>query len=90
VGLKQFRDARRPSSACYREVVEAPLRVHAIRPTVEFFHHAFKLTLMDVPSHPVVQTLGLQPGETIVPLTAYFEATMHMDPGEVVGGHDAR
>jgi hypothetical protein len=89
VGLKQFRDARRPASACYQAVVETPLRIQNLGRKPQFFLNAFKLTLMNIPSHPV-ERLGLATGEHTVPLAVFFEATMGMEAGVVVGGASAR
>jgi acetoacetate decarboxylase len=84
VGLKQFRDAANPERACYQAIVEAPLTTVRLHGRPRFLSNAFELTLMDVPSHPVAERLGLSPDPQIVPLTIYFEATMRMDAGTVV------
>jgi hypothetical protein len=83
LGLKQLRDNADPRRAAFQAVVEAPLRPELIgRP--RFFFDAFDLTLMNVPSHPVAEVLGLPADRQRVPLTVYFQATMHMDAGSVV------
>ncbi len=84
VGLKQIRDAKDQSLAAYQSVVEAPLQMVKLFRGPKFFLDTFKLTLMDVPSHPVARVLGLAK-ESVVPLTVYFEATMRMGEGTLVG-----
>ena len=84
VGLKQVRDAATPEAACYQAIVEAPLSTVRVYGKPRFLLDAFRLTLMNVPSHPVAESLGLSGGTQTVPLTVYFEATMRMDAGVVV------
>jgi hypothetical protein len=84
LGLKQFRDAASPGQACYQAIVEAPLTTKELYGRPRFFFDAFQLTLMDVASHPVADVLGLSKAPQTVPLTVYFEATMHMGEGTVV------
>jgi hypothetical protein len=85
VGLKQMRDAASQGMAAHQEVVEAPLQMVELFTQPRFFVDAFKLTLMDVPSHPIASVLGLPAGESVVPLTIHFEATMEMGPGTIIG-----
>ena len=85
VGLKQMRDTSSQGMAAYQAVVEAPLQMVKLYTQPRFFLDAFKLTLMDVPSHPIAKVLGLPPGESTVPLTIHFEATMQMSAGTIVG-----
>jgi hypothetical protein len=84
VGLKQFRDAASSGSACYQAVVEAPLSTKKVLVPPRFLFDAFELRLMDVPSHPVADVLGLSPDPQRVPLAICFQSTMQMDPGTVV------
>lgn len=84
LGLKQFRDAQMPERACYQAIVETPLSPKKIFGVPKVFADGFELTLMDLPSHPVAETLGLAPGTQQVPIAFYFEATMQMGTGHVV------
>jgi hypothetical protein len=86
LGLKQLRDNAAPERAAYQAVVEAPLTTTRVLRPPRFFYNAFELTLMDVPSHPVADVLGLSPDTQRVPLAIHFEASMRMDPGTVVWG----
>ena len=85
LGLKQFRDAEDPEGACYQAIVEAPLATVKLHGRPRFLFDAFELTLMDVPSHPVADVLGLPTEPQRIPLAIYFEATMRMGAGTVVG-----
>jgi len=84
LGLKQFRDAAQPEKACYQAIIEAPLSTAEIFGTPKVLVDAFQVTLMDVPSHPVTETLGLPTGPFTVPITFCFESTMRMGTGTVI------
>jgi hypothetical protein len=75
VFLKQFRDARCPTKACYQAIVEAPLRVDPVGATYTAYGAgAFTLDLSSYASHPIRSALGLHPTDPIVPTRA-FRAT---------------
>ena len=84
VGLKQFRDAANPTSACYQAIVEAPLSTKKIFGRPRFLFDAFELTTEKVFSHPVQEVLGLQQSPQRVPLAIYLEATTRLESGTVV------
>jgi hypothetical protein len=84
LGLKQFRDAQMPERACFQAIVEAPLAPKTLFGVPKVLLDAFELTIMNVPSHPVVETLGLSASTLRVPVSFYFEATMQMGPGTVI------
>lgn len=58
VFLKQFRDVRDPSRACYQAIVEAPARVTAYRGT-RWSELDYEVTLGDAASMPIARELGL-------------------------------
>jgi len=84
VGLKQFRDASSPASACYQAIVEAPLSTEKIFGRPRFLFDAFELTTQKVFSHPIQDVLGLQQSPQRVPVAIYLEATTRLDDGVVV------
>lgn len=74
VFLKQFRDARGGSSACYQAVVEAPaqLEFDSIR-NINELADAYRVTVHSFASHPIVKELGLR--GTTDPATGDWTAT---------------
>ncbi|MEN9578870.1 MAG: hypothetical protein RJA70_1879 [Pseudomonadota bacterium] len=58
VFLKQFRDVRDPSRACYQAIVEAPAQVTAYRGT-NWSKLGYELKLSDAASMPIASELGL-------------------------------
>ncbi len=64
VFLKQFRDARVGTDACYQAVVEAPAQITRFRKAGEVAAD-YSVTIRSYASHPIVADLGLQ--GTVVP-----------------------
>ena len=58
VFLKQFRDARVGTNACYQAVVEAPARITTFRSAGEIGAD-YQVTIHSYASHPIVADLGL-------------------------------
>jgi hypothetical protein len=84
LGLKQFRDIESPESACYQAIVEAPVRFVETLGPPDIVFDGFDLRLMDLDSHPVAATLGIQPGTQRIPLAFHLRAAMRMDAGTLV------
>lgn len=59
VFLKQFRDARVGTDACYQAVVEAPARITTFRSAGEIAAD-YRVIVRSYASHPIVADLGLQ------------------------------
>lgn len=68
VFLKQFRDARCPTKACYQAIVEAPLKVDPLGGSYAAYDPAgFTVQLAGWDSHPIHQSLGLASSQPLAP-----------------------
>jgi uncharacterized protein with NAD-binding domain and iron-sulfur cluster len=84
VFLKQFRDVRDPSRACYQAVIEARARVDAWRSGGFLPPHVVTIEAAD--SHPIVAELGLsgRSVESIAGVRLDYDFTV--ERGVVIGG----
>jgi len=55
--LKQFRDARDGTKACYQAVVEGPVKVDSVKATPSA--DGYKVTIHELDSHPIGDELGV-------------------------------
>jgi hypothetical protein len=79
VFLKQFRHSGNSRKACYKTIVEAPLRVKEFREG-GVFSQSHKLVLNRLDSHPFAQKLGLK-DEQISVLSAWMKVDFILDNG---------
>jgi hypothetical protein len=75
VFLKQFRDAARPSQACYQACIEASTKITCLREVGTL--PTFELFIRRAASHPVVTELGIEgvdtpEGTTVSDLNGYY------------------
>lgn len=79
VFLKQFRDIRCPTKACYQAVTEAAISIDPVGASYQALDPAlFAVTVSNWATHPVAAELGLTPGAPLVPDRA-FRATLTFD-----------
>jgi hypothetical protein len=79
VFLKQFRDVRCPTKACYQAITEAPMSIHPLGATIAALHPSlFNVTVWDWDTHPIASELGLKPAQPLVPHRV-FQATLNFD-----------
>jgi hypothetical protein len=79
VFLKQFRDVRCPTKACYQAIIEAGISVHPLGATFAALHPSlFSVTVCDWDTHPIASELGLKPAQPLVPHQV-FQATLNFD-----------
>lgn len=83
--LKQFRDAIDPTRACYQAVIEAPIAVEEVLGG-GLLHHAYRLTINDLPHYPIVDRLGLQMenGQQEVHVAFWADTRFILQQGEVM------
>jgi hypothetical protein len=62
--LKQFRDAARPDGACYREIIEAPIRM--LRTKARFGADKWHVEIAHLDSHPICKELGVKSQDTVL------------------------
>ncbi|AFE07119.1 hypothetical protein COCOR_06776 [Corallococcus coralloides DSM 2259] len=82
VNLKQFRDARDSSRACYQALIEGPLTVTRFR-GAGLLRSDFTLALTPCQSHPIAADLGLQP-QTRASFGLWMRLDFNVGPGQEV------
>jgi hypothetical protein len=82
VFLKQFRDVRDPSRACYQAVIEAPMVVDAWRGGG--FLPVHQVTIEKADSHPIVEELGLSGGVVKSVAGMWLTYDFTVDRGSVI------
>jgi hypothetical protein len=79
VFLKQFRDVRCPTKACYQAIVEAPLSFDLLGATYTPLDPSqFAIAVEEWASHPIASDLGVQARTPLAPELA-FHATVDFD-----------
>ncbi len=63
VFLKQFRDGKDGTKACYQAVVEGPVKVTKLEVTPT--NRQWKVTIHHLDSHPITKELGIKPNQTV-------------------------
>lgn len=79
VFLKQFRHSADSQKACYKAIVEAPLKVKEFY-SGGLFSQPHKLTLNHLDSHPFARKLGMQ-GEQTSTISAWIKVDFILDHG---------
>jgi len=78
VFLKQFRDVRCPTKACYQAITEAQISPHENASFDPLDAGLFAVTVEDHASHPIVSDLGLDASTPLKP-EGVFEAKLDFD-----------
>ena len=79
VFLKQFRHSANSKKACYKTIVEAPLKVKEFYGG-SLFSQPHKLTINHLDSHPFARSLGLKDEQTST-LSAWMKVDFILDYG---------
>ncbi|MCE9647539.1 MAG: hypothetical protein K8S20_16215 [Chloroflexi bacterium] len=79
VFLKQFRDSANSKNACYKAVIEAPLKISKYSDGGPF-SQSYQLKLNSLESHPYLENLGLK-GEQTSKLAAWLNVDFILDHG---------
>ena len=82
VFLKQFRDSTDNQKACYKAIIEAPLKVKEFRDG-GLLSQQHTLTLKHLDSHPFLQKLGLRTEQTST-LSAWMKVDFVLERGVVL------
>lgn len=83
VFLKQFRDPRDGSRACYQALVEQPIRTTAFR-RGGLLPGRYDLSLAAYPSHPIAADMGITPARCKSLLGVWMDFDFTMETGNVV------
>lgn len=64
LGLKQFRDSREPTKACYKGIVSRSTRIEQVH-SMEDIDKDLTVSILRFPTHPLAEILGLIPKRTV-------------------------
>jgi hypothetical protein len=80
VFLKQFRDAQDTHKACYQRLIEAPLKVEMFYEG-GLFPEPYVLSIANLASHPLAQTLGLGEADQKSTFGAWMRVDFKLENG---------